>query len=494
MKNRKLIDALGTTLLVLPVVISLVHAPVAPAQTYAPPPHENAQAHAVFSQQDLDQMLAPIALYPDPLLSQILMAATYPLEVVQAARWSRANPGLQGDQAVRSVEQKPWDPSVKSLVAFPQILTMMDERLEWTERLGDAFLAQESQVMDSVQHLRQTAYAAGTLRSDDQIRVVSQGPAIVVVPVNPQVIYVPYYDPKVVYGNWWWPEPPVYWAPWRSYHPPRPGFTLAWGSGIPVASGFFFGAFDWPRRQTRIVSVNTYYYTRTVVINRPADVHSNAVVRHANTAPGIWQHNPEHRRGAPYRHADVHTRFIPENAQMKQRAVQPAIPPQARTIEHGRNTPRDSQTYVAGQATIAAPRAGIQQETRSEIRSDDRRRQEVTPRNENRNEGARRREAPPAVRSERPKTQPRVEQHASRPAPVPQFRKESAVRTAPAAPEPQPRNEASRVRTPEPATTAHPAANARQNRPASGPGPRHGDGSEPRSRGRVNGKVDLVAR
>src|SRR5216117_719603 len=122
------------------LLVLLVSASVAFAQT---PPAQRAAA-----QPELDQMLAPIALYPDSLLSQILMAATYPLEVVEAARWSRANPGLQGEQAVKAVDDRGWDPSVKSLVAFPQIIMMMDEKLDWTERLGDAFLAQQSQVMD----------------------------------------------------------------------------------------------------------------------------------------------------------------------------------------------------------------------------------------------------------------------------------------------------------------------------------------------------------
>src|SRR5437016_583291 len=126
-----------------------------------PPQHVPKQSWPAFTQQELDQMLAPIALYPDSLLSQILMASSYPLEVVEAARWSKANPNLKGNQAVQAVAQNSWDPSVKSLVAFPQILMMMDDKLNWTERLGDAFLAQQQQVMDTVQNLRQKASAAG---------------------------------------------------------------------------------------------------------------------------------------------------------------------------------------------------------------------------------------------------------------------------------------------------------------------------------------------
>ena len=186
--------------------------PPASAQTTPP------AAQPGYSQAELDQMLAPIALYPDSLLSQILMAATYPMEVVLAARWSRGNSGLSGEQAVRAVERYEWDPSVKSLVAFPQILDMMDQKLEWTQRLGDAFLAQQQQVMDTVQQLRDKAQAAGNLQSNEYVRVVPQERVIIIEQVNPRVVYVPYYDPWRVYGSWWWPAyPPVYWRSWPGY-------------------------------------------------------------------------------------------------------------------------------------------------------------------------------------------------------------------------------------------------------------------------------------
>lgn len=262
------------------------------APAIPPPPNAPIQAQPAFSQQELDQMLAPIAIYPDPLLSQILMASTYPLEVVEAARWSRANPNLRGDDAVRTVQQMDWDPSVKSLVAFPQILQMMDERLDWTERLGDAFLAQEPQVMDTVQNLRQRAYAAGNLRSNDQIRVEPEGQTIVVEPANPEIVYVPYYDPRVVYGPWWCSDyPPIFWAPWPGYYFDS-GF--AWGIGITLTTGFFFGDLDWHHHRANVINVNNYYYNRNRHVERnPA--------RNVNHAPGIWQHDPDHRRGVPYR-------------------------------------------------------------------------------------------------------------------------------------------------------------------------------------------------
>ena len=201
-----------------PFLALLVAAPAALAQT-APA--------RVYTQAQLDQMLAPIALYPDPLLSQILMAATYPLEVVKAARWSDVHPGLQGDEAVRAVEYEDWDPSVKSLVAFPRVLAMMDQRLDWTQALGEAFLEQEPYVMDTIQRLRERAFAAGNLASNDAMLVSQQAGTIIIEPANPLVLYVPYYDPLLVYGGWWWPAyPPVRWAPW-------PGYAV--GPGISVS-------------------------------------------------------------------------------------------------------------------------------------------------------------------------------------------------------------------------------------------------------------------
>lgn len=272
-----------------------------------------AQAQKTYSQAELDQMLAPVALYPDPLLSQVLMASTYPLEVVEAARWTRANPGLQGDAAVRAVQDADWDPSVKSLVAFPQVLQRMDEKLDWTRALGDAFLAQEPHVMDTVQQLRRRAQAAGNLRSNEQVVVQQQGPALVIQPAAPQVVYVPYYDPYVVYGPWWWPAyQPVVWAAW-----PRP-------YGIHVSLGFFFGGFDWHHRHVRVVHPHAYYYRAPVVV-----VNRTVVRDH-----GRWQHDPHHRRHVDYRAPEVRQRFVStqtERRELRQEARQAARPQSAVT-------------------------------------------------------------------------------------------------------------------------------------------------------------------
>ncbi|HEU4685858.1 MAG TPA: DUF3300 domain-containing protein [Nitrospira sp.] len=254
-------------------------------------PERGTKDKVQFTQQELDQMLAPIALYPDQLLSQIFMASTYPLEIVEAARWVKAHSTLQGDQAVKATEQYNWEPSVKSLVAFPNVLAMMDEKLDWTERLGDAFLSQQPEVMDTVQNLRQRASANGNLDSTDQIRIDQAGQNISITSPDPQVVYVPYYDPTVIYGRWWWPAyPPVFWRPWPGYFiGPGLGIGYVWGPGIRVGPGFFFGAFDWPRRQVNVVTVNNFYYH--------------------NTVTRTWTHDPVHRRGVSYREAGLRQQY-----------------------------------------------------------------------------------------------------------------------------------------------------------------------------------------
>ncbi len=239
-----------------------------------------------FSQQELDQMLAPIALYPDSLLSQLLMAASYPLEVVEAQRWVVANPALTGSAAVQAVEHNSWDPSVKSLVAFPRILQTMGTQLDWTRRLGDAFLGQQQQVIDTVQALRKKAYAAGNLVSGAQSQVSVVDDYITILPTDPQIAYEPYYDPAWVYGAWWWPQyPPMAWAPWPGYaYGTGLGPGLVWGVGVAVAADFLFGAFDWRGRH---VTVN---YAR---------FHDNRFA-HRDAGTGPWEHNPNHRQGVAY--------------------------------------------------------------------------------------------------------------------------------------------------------------------------------------------------
>ena len=197
-----------------------------------------------FTPEQLDQILAPIALYPDDLLSQVMMAATYPLEVVEAARWSQANPNLKGDAAVAAVKDKSWDVSVKSLVAFPPILAQMNDHLDWTQKLGDAMLAQQSDVADSIQRLRARAADAGNLQttSEQAIKVETQGneKVIVIEQADPQVVYVPSYDPAWAYGGWPYPASPPYYWPLGG----APARGLMWGVGF-AAAGAIFGGWNW---------------------------------------------------------------------------------------------------------------------------------------------------------------------------------------------------------------------------------------------------------
>lgn len=250
-----------------------------------------------YSPADLDRMLAPIALYPDTVLSHILIASTYPLEVAQAARWSRQHPDLSGEQAVDAVENKNWDPSVKALVAFPEILARMDEDLEWTERLGDAFLAQEGEVMDRVQHLRQRAYDAGNLDSQQlkHVRVIREREVIYIEPALSHIVYLPYYDPWVIYGSWWWPSyPPHRWAYWAGRPVRYYGSGFYWGAGFHVAPVFYFSGFHWHNRHVVVIPHRQRhahsYWTR-----------SRDVVRHSDAQR--WQHDSRHRRGVEYRSA-----------------------------------------------------------------------------------------------------------------------------------------------------------------------------------------------
>lgn len=175
----------------------------------------NAHAQREFNQAELDAVLAPVALYPDPLLTNILNASLFPDDVAAAAAWSRANPQLQGDAALAAVDGEQWHPSVKALVPYPDVLARMAESPQWLADLGEAYSSAPAAVNAEIQSLRARAQASGSLQSNEQQYVYQQGQDIVVQPVYPQVIYAPYYNPYIVYGTWWWPAyRPVYWRPW----------------------------------------------------------------------------------------------------------------------------------------------------------------------------------------------------------------------------------------------------------------------------------------
>ena len=326
-----------------------------------------AQERSAYSQAELDQMLAPVALYPDALLSQVLMASTYPLDIVEAARWTRTYPGLQGDEAVSRVAGEDWDPSVKSLVAFPSLLQRMDGNLAWTRSLGAAFLEQEPHVMQTVQQLRRRAEAAGHLLPDERVRVVADGGTIVIEPADPQVVFVPCYDPWMVYGSWWWSAyPPVAWAPCPGYTAYRPGFW--WGVGIGVSTNFFFGGVDWHHRHVKVVHVNNFFV-------RPL---RGRVIRPLHV--GKWQHVP--RQGRDFRRRDER----PAHFVARPRPMPPALSasPPARRVEQPRRVevprmqsqpqvqPRRVEVPRVQSRPQVQPRFGVQaprQETRPQFRA-----------------------------------------------------------------------------------------------------------------------------
>ncbi|PKN11521.1 MAG: DUF3300 domain-containing protein [Deltaproteobacteria bacterium HGW-Deltaproteobacteria-4] len=247
-----------------------------------------------FSKEELTQMLAPIALYPDALTAQILMASTYPLEVVEAERWRGQNLHLEGKDLDDALLDMNWDPSVKSLCHFPDILKSMSDKLDQTRKLGDAFLGQEEEVLATVQELRGKAIEQGNLSTTTEQKVIVEDEIVKIEPANPQFIYVPVYDPFYVYGPWWYPAyPPYYW-----YYPS--GFYG--GVSIGFSSGIYFGFntfswtwFDWP------------YYRVYIDTNRTRSFHRHYDRR--DEIRYVWRHNPQHRKGVAYRDLRTSERF-----------------------------------------------------------------------------------------------------------------------------------------------------------------------------------------
>ncbi|POP46973.1 DUF3300 domain-containing protein [Superficieibacter electus] len=288
-------------------------------------------AAATFTPAQIDQWVAPIALYPDALLSQVLMASTYPASVVQAVQWSKDHPTLQGDAAIKAVSNQPWDASVKSLVAFPQLVALMGQDPQWVENLGNAFLAQPQDVMDSVQKLRALAQQTGTLKTTPQQKVTSESTVastaqngtttvihstprtiIKIEPADPQVVYIPTYNPTTVYGSW--PNttyPPV-------YLPPPPGeqfassFVKGFGYSLGVATTYaLFSSIDWDHDDHHHHDDDDHhhddhdYHNGGYIhngdnININVNNYNRITGEHLTDNTRIWQHNPAYRNGVPY--------------------------------------------------------------------------------------------------------------------------------------------------------------------------------------------------
>jgi uncharacterized membrane protein YgcG len=242
-----------------------------PAYQDAQAPNQPAQQQQYAQQtpEELQQLVAPIALYPDSLVAQILAASAFPEQVVEADRWVQAHPELKGDALGQAVDQQPWDPSVKALTAFPSVLGNMDKNLSWTSSLGDAYYNQQQDVMDAVQVMRQRAQEAGNLKTTPQQTVTAQGSTIIIEPAEPDVVYVPAYDPWLVYGG-----PIVAWPGWYPY----PGIWyggpyLSFGVGFGIG---FFGGYGWGwhhwgsdwHNHAVIYNHNRYYSRSNTFYNR----------------------------------------------------------------------------------------------------------------------------------------------------------------------------------------------------------------------------------
>ncbi len=268
---------------------------------------DNPQGAATFKQEELDQILAPIALYPDVLVSQVLIASTYPLEVLQADRFAQQNKSLKGDALTKTLEAQDWDPSVKSLVNFPQVLTMMSEKLDWTQKLGDAFLADQKKVLDTIQSLRAKAQASGNLQTTKEQTVIVEEKIIKIEPANPQVVYVPSYNPTVVYGAWPYPAYPPYY-----YYPPGyvASSVFAFGAGVAMSAawGYAWGSANWGGGDVDVdVNRNTNINNN---INRDQAKQKLQERGQLNQkGQGKWQHNPEHRKGVSYRDQGTAQKF-----------------------------------------------------------------------------------------------------------------------------------------------------------------------------------------
>jgi len=311
----------------------------------------------VFKPQELEQMLAPIALYPDALLAQVLTAATYPLEVVEADRFVKENQGLKGEALLEAAGDKDWEPSVKAMLEFPDILAMMDEQLEWTKKLGDAFLIQQSDCMDAIQRLRQKAYAQGNLATTEKqvIRVEPQTQIIIIEPASPEVVYVPVYDTTIIYGDWWYPAyPPYYFYP-RRY------------SGISFFSGVFVGTFwgawgawdcNW---YSRHVDINLNHYNNFTKIHYRSGNYYRFYQEGQDNQP--WRHDPQHRGSVRYEKQRPSSTVRPSTPDFRKYDQGTVNPPTISSSEKARPTINTSKSDRDNQPGIKKLPARILRES-----------------------------------------------------------------------------------------------------------------------------------
>ncbi len=296
-----------------------------PAPQSSPPAASATGQQAKIPPEQLDSLVAPIALYPDPLLAQVLAASTYPLEIVQLQRWLEKNTNLKDKALADAVAKQAWDPSVQALAALPDVVKRLGDDIAWTADLGNAFLAQQTDVMDAVQRMRKKAQDKGTLKTTEQqkveTKVIEQKSVIVVEQANPQVVYVPSYDPVVVYGPAYYPYPPIYYPPWGYY---ATAAAVSFGVGVMMGA-FWSGGWGWGCGW----GGNNVYINNNNNFNRNSNINGGNRNNIGNgnrnnvgsgnrpsTQPARgggdrsnWSHNPEHRGGTPYRDRATADRF-----------------------------------------------------------------------------------------------------------------------------------------------------------------------------------------
>ncbi len=263
--------------------------------------------------EQLDSLVAPIALYPDPMLSQTLVASTYPLEIMQLQQWLEKNKGLKDKALADAVKKQDWDPSIQAMAALPDVVKQLAENVKWTTDLGNAFLAQQSDVMDAVQRMRKKAMDSGNLKSSEQqkveTKVVESKTVVVVEQSNPQVVYVPSYNPTVVYGPPAYPYPPIAYPPPGYY---AAGMAISFGVGVAMGAmwggGWGWGC-GWGGNDIDINVDNNFNRNTNVNRNSNVDRSRTNVRGGSGSGGGKWQHNPQHRGGAPYSDRSTANKF-----------------------------------------------------------------------------------------------------------------------------------------------------------------------------------------
>jgi hypothetical protein len=320
-----------------PVALASVQQPAAPAQQPATPTAAPAE-EALYTPDQLDSLVAPIALYPDPLLAQTLAASTYPLEIVQLQQWLAKNSDMKEKKLAEKVAKQPWDPSIQAMAVLPNVVKRLADDIQWTTELGNAFLAQEADVMQAVQRMRVKAQSTGNLKSTPEqvvkTEVVESKNFVVIEQANPQVVYVPSYDPVVVYGPAVYPYPPIYYPPVGAY---AAGAAISFGVGVAMGAAWG-GGWGW----------NAGWGHNNINVNYNNNFNRNANINRSGTVGNQWRHQPQHRGGAPYQNRATANRYggTARGDSLSTR--------QANARQSARQTGSVGTSGVAGQARAAA--------------------------------------------------------------------------------------------------------------------------------------------